>query len=107
MSYIFRKKEPLGTEFKTVACYITGALIFLEIQRGKEEMKLIPYQLELGATAACTNISMEETKGMGKRDLKRSTRDYLLFDIWFLSKKAAEAAASLGVDLIVMVKTNT
>ena len=34
-SYILRKPEPLGTEFKTVACSITGALISLEIQWGK------------------------------------------------------------------------
>ena len=24
LSYIFRKPEPLGTEFKTVSCYVTG-----------------------------------------------------------------------------------
>ena len=27
LSYIFRKPEPLCTEFKTVACYVTGALL--------------------------------------------------------------------------------
>ena len=39
LSYIFRKLEPLGTEFKIVACYVTGALLFIEGQRGKEGMK--------------------------------------------------------------------
>ena len=29
LSYIFRKPEPLGTEFKTVACSVTGALLFI------------------------------------------------------------------------------
>ena len=35
LSYIFRKPEPLGTEFKTVACSVTGALLFIEVQMGK------------------------------------------------------------------------
>ena len=39
--------------------------------------------------------------------MKGSTRDYLLFDSWFSPKKAAEAAASSGVDFIGMVRTNT
>ena len=34
LSYIFRKTEPLGEEFKTVACSITGVVIFVELQRG-------------------------------------------------------------------------
>ena len=34
LSHIFRKPEPLGEEFKTVACSITGVVIFVELQRG-------------------------------------------------------------------------
>ena len=90
LSYIFRKPEPLGTEFKTVACSVTGALIFLDIHRGNEGMKLIRYYLGLYATAICTQIFMEETKGMGQRALKGSTRDCFLLDSWFSSKKEAE-----------------
>ena len=30
-SYIFCKPEPLGTEFKTVACSVTGSLLFIEL----------------------------------------------------------------------------
>ena len=103
LSYIFCKLEPLGMEFNTVDCYVTGAFIFLEIQRGKEGMKLSRYRLELGSTAACTKRLMEETKELGKRALKGSTRDCFLFDSWFSSKKAAEADDSIGVDLIGMV----
>ena len=33
-------------------------------------MTLNRYHLELGATAACTKILIEETKGLGKRALK-------------------------------------
>ena len=56
---------------------------------------------------ACTKRLMEETKGLGKMVLKGSTRDCFLFGSCFLSNKSAEASASIGVDLISMVKTNT
>ena len=39
LSYIFRKPDPLGKEFKTVACYIIWALLLIEVQRRKEGMK--------------------------------------------------------------------
>ena len=35
ISYIIRKLEPLGTEFKTVCCSSTDVIIRLKIQRGK------------------------------------------------------------------------
>ena len=35
LSYIFLKLEPLGTELKTVACYVAGAFLFIELQRVK------------------------------------------------------------------------
>ena len=65
------------------------------------------YHLELGATSTCTKILMEEMKGMGQIYLNGSTRDFFLFDSWFLSKKTEGAASSIGVDFIGMVKTNT
>ena len=40
-SYIFCKPEPLGIEFKTVSCSVTGALLFIEFKRGKEGIKHI------------------------------------------------------------------
>ena len=39
LSYIFCKPEPLGIEFNTFECYVTGELLFIEVQRGKEGMK--------------------------------------------------------------------
>ena len=44
---------------------------------------------------------------LGYRSLKGPTRYCFLFESCFLSKKASEVAASIGVDLIGMVKTNT
>ena len=107
LSYIFRKTEPLGTEFNTVACSVTGDLLFIEVQRGKEGTKDSRYQQELGATAACTKRMMEETKGIGQKSKKGGTKYCFLFHSWFASNKAAEAAMELGAELIGMVKTNT
>ena len=39
ISFIARKPEPLGIEFKTVCCALTGIMLYLEIQRGKDRMK--------------------------------------------------------------------
>ena len=80
MSDIFCKTEPLGTELKTVAFFVTESLIFLDIQRGKEGMKSTRYHLELGTTADCTKRFMEEKKGLLQRALKESTRDYVMFN---------------------------
>ena len=35
LSYIFRKPDPPGTNLNTVACYVTWALLFIEVQRVK------------------------------------------------------------------------
>ena len=50
---------------------------------------------------ACTKRMMEETKGIGQKSKKGGTKDFFLFDSWFASKKASEAAMELGVDLIM------
>ena len=52
--YTVHTPEPLGTEFKTVACSITGALLFTEIQCGKEGVKNNKYHLDHGEITACT-----------------------------------------------------
>ena len=92
LSYIFRKPEPLGTEFKTVACSVTGALLLVEVQRGKEGINDSRYQQELGATVACTNRMMVATKGVGQKSIKGGTEDCFLFGSWFASKKLEEDA---------------
>ena len=33
--YIFRKPDPPGTEFMAAACYVTWALLLIEVHRGK------------------------------------------------------------------------
>ena len=70
-------------------------------------MKHSKYQQELGTNASCTKITMEATKGIGQKSIKGGTKDCFLFDGWFASKKAAEAAMEIGAEFIGMVDTNT
>ena len=107
LSYILCKPDPLSTEFKTVACSVTGALLFIEVQRGKEGMKHSKYQQELGATTVCTKRMTEATKGVGQTYIEGGTKYCFLFDSWFASKKAEESAMEIGAELIGMVNTNT
>ena len=76
------------------------------MQRGKEGTKDRRYQQEIGAIAACTKRIMEATKGIGQKSIKGGTKDCFLFDSWFASKKAAEAATEMSAELIGIVKTN-
>ena len=69
-------------------------------------MKYRHYQKELGASVVCTKQIMEETKGIGQKSKKGGPKDCFLFDSWFASKKAAEAAMELGDELIGTVNTN-
>ena len=70
-------------------------------------MKSRRYHLELSTTSTCTKILTEDTKELVQRDLKGPTRDCFLFNSWLSSKKSGYSAASIVVDLIGMVKTNS
>ena len=53
ISFIKRKPKPLGTEFKTMCDTETGVMKFMEIQEGKEIMRVKPFAVELGVTSGC------------------------------------------------------
>lgn len=101
LSYIFRKPEPLGTEFKSVACAKTKIMLRLEIQKGKAESK---YQREFGATAACVLRMALATKGCGQEDGERK-RDIFIADSWFASVNSTEQLQKRGMDFINNCKT--
>ena len=73
LSYVFCKPKQLGTEFKTVVCYVKGSLLLVEVKRGKEGMNSRIYHLHLVATTACTKRVTEAAKGVGQRDIKGAT----------------------------------
>ena len=64
VSFIPRKPEPLGTEFKTVCCGITGVMLFVEVQKGKCAMKEADLASEFGVNAA---ISLRVAHGAARR----------------------------------------
>ena len=52
LSFVKPKSELLGTEFKNVVDEITGAMLWLELHKGKTRMANKDHQ-KLGSTAAC------------------------------------------------------
>ena len=81
LSYIFLKPEPLGEELNTVSCFVTGSLLFIEVQIGKEETNLSKYQQKLGLTAACTKRMTEATKGIVQKSIKGLPRIVLFLTV--------------------------
>ena len=54
-----------------LACTVTDCLLVLELQRGKAGMSNATYQVELGATAACTVRLLESS--IGEEDERKHT----------------------------------
>ena len=105
ISYIQRKPEPLGTEFKSVCCGVTGIMLHLEIQRGKGEMdKRSEYFVEFGATSSCAIRCMKATVNCGQ-NLENHTTNIFMGDSWFSSIKTADAIADYGQEWVGPVKT--
>ena len=111
LSFIMRKPEPLGTEFKVVCCSVTGMALWIKIQAGKVLMKDSQYQKEHGATNACVIRGIEQTTGCGQRvpqdTTTNVTRDKFFGDSWFASVRSAEECYVRGVDFVGPVKTAT
>ena len=62
LTWLIRKLEPLGIEFKTVSCSITGVMMFMEIQRAKDGMQDIKYNREYGATVVQLGCQKDQVK---------------------------------------------
>ena len=65
-SFIFRNPEPLVTEMKNVDCSRLGTTLHQDFQRYKKATKMLYFQKDLIATAACMNIVTMDKKGCGK-----------------------------------------
>lgn len=101
ISYVIRKPEPLGTEFKTVCYPITGVMTYIEIQRGKEGMKNMRLQIELGATAACTIRYAE-----GSHQVSEALKATVKGDAWFGSVNCTVALTQRGRAFVDQIKSN-
>jgi hypothetical protein len=54
ISIIKRKPKPLGTEFKPICDAKTGVMKFMEVQEGKEGMRMKGYSISHGVTSGYT-----------------------------------------------------
>jgi hypothetical protein len=84
LSFIPRKPEPLGAEFKCICCAITGIMIWIELQRGKDGMRAAEYSAASGVTAACTMRGARDSKYCVGDD-EDDTNEMFFGDSWFSS----------------------
>ncbi len=85
-----------------LACPVTDCLLVLELQQGKAGMKDADYQVELGATAACTICLLESS--IDEEDQQKHT---VQGDAWFGSVQAAAALGAKGHWAVLQVKSNS
>jgi hypothetical protein len=100
VSFIPRKPEPCGAEFKTLCDGVSGVMLALELQEGKSVMSAKQYHKDFGATTACTIRLLEHSgcSGAGR---------VLIGDSWFASVNTAVNARKIGTYFIGNVKTAT
>ena len=76
LSFVERKPEPLGTEFKVVSDFATGVLLHLEVMEGGAAMKEKKYVSEnYGSIAATTSRIYEGTRLSGQQQVISNTND--------------------------------
>ena len=110
LSWVLRKPEPLGTEFKVVADSETGMLLHLELMRGKHKgMEDLKYAKQYKATCATVVRLQEATARTTNVDRKGDThaipKETLMGDSWFTSVQAAIQVALRGGNYIGVLKT--
>ena len=122
LSFINRKPEPLGSEFKATCGTKVGNILKLEVQRGKVGMVNAKYNKKYGATTGCTLRLTEATQYCGTRSNERKMAaqnfksELFLEDSWFGSVKAVEQQKCMhfdddgnpaGHEVIAALKTNS
>jgi hypothetical protein len=100
ISYILRKPEPLGTEFKKTCCAITGVLMTLEIQRAKEHIQKQKYNKDFRAT---TGVCLRLVEAADPKD---GLKEYIKGDAWFGSVRACAAVGEKGHKAFLQIKGN-
>jgi hypothetical protein len=105
ISYILRKPEPIGTEFKTSVCPKLNVMSHMELCEGKEGMLNKPLrQVLLGGTAACTVRLVQATS----QSYVDNRTELVMGDSWFSLVKSVISTKKLCQDpkeCIFQVKT--
>ena len=74
-----RKSKPLGTEFKNIVNGLTGVMLWLEIQEGKERMRKLTCN-KLGGTVACVVRDVEKISRFRHQPFEHSDNVNILDD---------------------------
>lgn len=94
LSYIQRKSEPLGTEFKNIVDGMTWTMIWLEIQEGKHWMRHLIYTHDLSGIVACV-IKVSHFSHHGQREIESVDTPYLFYGYsWCGSIKVASRVST-------------
>jgi len=64
---------------------MTGILLHLEIQKGRDAMRQAAYSAELGGTAGCVVRLVEESRRENGMEVDEGRRELYLGDSWFAS----------------------
>lgn len=97
-SWVPRKPEPMGCELKSLACAMSGLLLFAEIAEGEQRHARHKWHAEYGHTTSTTLRCTE---------LYHGTQRVVYGDSWFAGVKTAEAMLKHGLYFLGDVKTNT
>ena len=79
-----RKPEPLGSEFKTASCGITGCLLNLEIMRGSLPMKKQSFNETYGHS---TGLILRMTEKVSNFETAHSRKSSEIMQIFFSKNK--------------------
>jgi hypothetical protein len=101
ISFIFRKPEPLGTEFKCAACPIIGTMKCLKIQRGAKPMRVAKYTAEHGCTSGYSLRLSEACNQPVDPEQKRGVKG----DSWFGHVCLADNFGQQGIRAMLQIKT--
>ena len=111
LSFVTRKPQPLGSEFKCCCDTVTNMMIHIELQKGREAMLLEKYASSKKPTVACVLRMSEDTSRPHNEDCFGKQCDAptetFLGDSWFSSVQAAIEMRLRGKHYIGVVKTNS
>ena len=101
LSFVKRKPEPLGAEFKTVCDGESGVMMYMEVQEGAVRMARKPFLDQYKPTTACT---LRLVSGAAPNtDGKKRT---VYADSWFMSMETRDALSEeLGYHSVGCIKT--
>jgi hypothetical protein len=101
ISFIFRKPEPLGTEFKCGARSIIGTMKCLKIQQGASLIYIAKYSAEHGCTSGCSLHLSEACDQPVDPQQKRGVKG----DSWFGHARLADNFGQQGIRAMLQIKT--